>query len=260
MNLTYASPVRVVPSDEQDYERAEQLAGQLALPLSSPAEAKKIQGEMLLCVGQQGLGVRPSGAQVMNPVYVDFLSGANQYRQRHINVGSELIAKAIGVKSLGAPQVIDATAGLGRDAWVLASLGCRVTLLEKNPVVACLLRDGLARADQEPQLQEIVARMQLLEMDAGQYLQQLTQRPEVIYLDPMFPERRKAAKVKKEMQCLQLLVGHLEDGATLLPLALKAATRRVVVKRPRIAPPLAEQTAHQTVLGSTSRFDLYFTT
>jgi 16S rRNA (guanine1516-N2)-methyltransferase len=153
----------------------------------------------------------------------------------------EAVAKAVGIKGDYLPDVVDATAGLGRDAFVLASVGCRVRMLERNPVVAALLDDGLARgyADPEigPWLQE---RLQLIHASSLTALTDITPRPQVVYLDPMFPHKQKSALVKKEMRVFQSLVGPDLDADGLLEPARQLATKRVVVKRPDYAPPLAD--------------------
>ncbi len=104
--------------------------------------------------------------------------------------------------------MVDATAGLGRDAFVLAALGCQVQMLERNPVVAALLDDGLRRgyldAEIGPWLRE---RLTLLHASSLTALVAIEPRPEVVYLDPMYPHRQKSALVKKEMRVFQSLVG-----------------------------------------------------
>lgn len=130
--------------------------------------------------------------------------------------------------------MVDATAGLGQDAFVLASLGCRVTLFERNPVIHALLADGLARAAMNVDCAAIVERMRLLEGSSIEWLAQSEiEAADVVYLDPMFPHRDKSALVKKEMQVFRTIVGDDEDSGQLLASALEHARYRVVVKRPR---------------------------
>ena len=107
------------------------------------------------------------------------------------------------------PTVLDATAGLGRDSFVLATFGCDVQMVERSPVIAALLKDGLRRARQDPGVAEIASRMQVINADAISYLQELSKekRPQVIYLDPMYPHRDKTALVKKEMRVFRDIVG-----------------------------------------------------
>ena len=163
------------------------------------------------------------------------------------------VAKAVGLKKYGLPlTVIDATAGLGQDAFVLASLGCEVTLIERNPEISKLLQSAIDTAKQNPELQEIADRMTLLQGNAIELLKDLS--ADVVYLDPMFPERSKSALVKQDIRDLKDIVGDDEDATNLLKPARKSATKRVVVKRPKQAPPLAEIQPHVSLPGKSGRF------
>ncbi|WP_411166471.1 Ribosomal RNA small subunit methyltransferase J [Aeromonas sp. DSM 116730] len=191
-------------------------------------------------------------------VYVDFVEGAVAHRRKFGGGRGQSIAKAVGLKSGAMPTVVDATAGLGRDAFVLASLGCKVTLIERSPVVAALLQDGLARAAQDPEIGSWVSeRMHLLQGPAVDNLLALSERPDVIYLDPMFPHKQKSALVKKEMRVFQSLVGPDLDADALLPAALKMANKRVVVKRPAYAGWLNEHKPSMAIETKGNRFDVY---
>ncbi len=192
-------------------------------------------------------------------IHVDFLSGDLAHRQKYGGGRGQSIAKAIGLKpGRNPPSVIDATAGLGRDAFVLANLGCSLTLLEQSPVVAELLQDGIERAGEDENFQQILKRgFKLINQNSIDYLEKLQDYPEVIYLDPMFPERKKTASVKKNMQLLQKLLGHDEDSRTLLEIALNRASRRVVVKRPKGAPVLSEHKPDYQVESKKMRYDIY---
>jgi 16S rRNA (guanine1516-N2)-methyltransferase len=148
-----------------------------------------------------------------------------------------MIAKAVGIQSGVRPVVLDATAGLGRDAFLLAQLGCHVTLIERHPLIGALLADGMGRARLDEEVGPIVQRMDLRLGNAIEIIQEWSgEPPQVIYLDPMFPHRDKRALVKKEMRVFRPLVGDDDDAALLLAAALALATHRVVVKRPRKAP------------------------
>ncbi|MDO4877805.1 MAG: class I SAM-dependent methyltransferase [Neisseria sp.] len=190
-------------------------------------------------------------------VMADFAGGAAQYRR--LKGGGELIAKAVNYGSR--PLVADATGGLGRDAFVLAAHGLEVLLIERHPAVACLLADGLRRALNDPSAAQAAARIRLCRGDAVRILPELAalRRPEVVYLDPMYPERRKSAAVKKEMAYFHELVGDAlpDDDAALLAAARAAALRRVVVKRPRSGGFLAQCAPAYQYCGKTTRFDVY---
>ena len=169
-----------------------------------------------------------------------------------------MIAKAVGIQAGVRPLVLDATAGLGRDAFVLAELGCGVTMIERQALIAALLEDGLLRAQTDPEVAPIVARMCLLCGNAIELMAAwASEPPQVIYLDPMFPHRDKSALVKKEMRLFRPLAGNDDDAPALLAAALKLATHRVVVKRPRKAPAIAGEKPGYVLEGKSSRFDIY---
>ncbi len=195
-----------------------------------------------------------------NNLYIDFASGANNFRRLRGGGRGQPIARAIGLKTYGLPLVvIDATAGLGQDAFVLASLGCHVTMIERSPVIAELLQDALNRASADAELKPIIDLMHLINADAKYILSNLPLDafPDVVYLDPMFPIRTKTALVKQEMRILKEIVGEDPDADQLLEVARKVALRRVVVKRPRIAPFLAGIKPHASQVGRANRFDIY---
>lgn len=196
----------------------------------------------------------------MTQLYIDFASPSNNYRRLHGGGNGQPIAKAIGIKTYGLPlTVIDATAGLGQDAFVLACLGCHVTLIERNPMVAAALTDALQRGLQSEVIHQIITRMHLQIGDSITVLQNLTVEhyPDIVYLDPMFPQRNKSSLVKQELRILKELVGADLDADNLLTLARQVARKRVVVKRPRIAPYLANIEPHASQVGKANRFDIY---
>ena len=144
---------------------------------------------------------------------------------------------------------------------MLASLGCQVTLLERNPLVHALLEDGLLRArnSQDETFSAIIARMKLVSADANEWLNQLSthQYPDVIYLDPMFPERQKSALVQKSMRFFHEIVGADSDSAELLAIARRRALKRITVKRPANAGHLAALNPDFMIKGKTTRYDVY---
>ncbi|MDF7666452.1 class I SAM-dependent methyltransferase [Orbaceae bacterium ESL0727] len=200
----------------------------------------------------------------LGAIFVDFASGAMAHRRQFGGGRAETIAKAVGVKGDYLPTVIDATAGLGRDAFVLAAIGCQVTMFERHPVVAALLAEGLLRGYHDPVIGDwLAARLQLFYHTdvahgmADAYQTVFATKPDVIYLDPMFPHRQKSALVKKEMRVFQTLVGSDLDADTLLTPARQLATKRVVVKRPDYAPFLANQKPTAEIKTKNHRFDIY---
>ena len=199
--------------------------------------------------------------QYGKPLSVDFVSGKAAHRRQFGGGRGQLVAKACGLTKGITPSVVDATAGLGRDAFVLASLGAPVLMIERVAAIAALLQDGLTRAAVAEETATIAARMCLRHGDAAEQLVALVAEaefaPQVIHLDPMFPHREKSALVKKEMRVFRELAGDDDDAPRLLEAALEVATHRVVVKRPRKAPPIAGPAPQHTLEGKTSRYDLY---
>ena len=214
--------------------------------------------DFALQLGAEGLQFVELGPQAPGAVRVDFVEGAVAHRRLFGGGTGQMIAKAVGVQPGVRPQVLDATAGLGRDAFVLASLGCSMTLIERQPLIAALLEDGLARARQSTEVAPIAAQMRLLQGNAIELLSAWTdEAPQVIYLDPMFPHRDKSALVKKEMRLFRPLVGDDLDAPALLAAALALASHRVVVKRPRKAPCIEGAKPSYVLEGKSSRYDIY---
>lgn len=215
--------------------------------------------EQLLVFGAEGVSLCTTGRKRPGPVQVDFLSGAVNHRRQFGGGQGQQIAKACGVSSSFKPYIADMTAGLGRDAFVLATLGSKVQMVERNPLVAALLQDGLERAQRtdDPAIMDIVQR---LSFDSGQSVDWLNRHQgeaDVVYVDPMFPHSQKSAQVKKEMLAFRSLVGADEDSAELLTAALESARCRVVVKRPRKAPCIEGPQPDYALEGKSGRFDIY---
>lgn len=189
-------------------------------------------------------------------LFVDFLSKQLTFRRRSGGGVRQLLAKAVGIRSDYRPTILDATAGLGVDGFILASLGCQVQWLERSPLLAALLQDGLRRLEQTDSA--LASRLSLNCVDAHYYLSQPHTSVDVIYLDPMFPKRVKSALNKQSMRILSSLVGDDSDADGLWELAMQSATKRVVVKRPRGAPCLGGQKADWVFHGKSNRFDVYF--
>jgi 16S rRNA (guanine1516-N2)-methyltransferase len=232
--------------------KAQQLAEQLQCEF---IDAPNKGFEFILHCSTEGLMLQNTAKLNQKPLRIDFTCGKALYRRMHGGGKNQPIAKAVGIKSNYRPRIIDATAGLGQDSFVLASLGCEVKLIERSPVIAALLQDALDRASYNTETAEIIARMHLHRADAESLIPQLPEA-DVIYLDPMFPDDKKSALAKKEMQILQTLLEKSEDK-TLLPVALKYAKHRVVVKRPKTGAFLSEIKPSYQLIGSSNRFDIY---
>ncbi len=214
------------------------------------------QLKFLLQVNDQYLELCKLDEPKLGAIKVDFVAGAVAHRRKFGGGRGQDIAKAVGLKHGFTPHVLDATAGLGRDAFLLASLGCKVTLMERMPVVAALLFDGIERAQLTIETASIAESMQLIFASAIENMP-TSITPDVIYLDPMYPHREKSALVKKEMRVFQALVGEDLDADALLAPALQLAKYRVVVKRPSYAPPLAEKKPSMSIKMKKNRFDVY---
>lgn len=190
---------------------------------------------------------------------IDFTSGAVGYRFRRGGERGHPLVRVAGIRRDRMPSIVDATAGLGRDAFLLASAGAAVTLIERSPEVYALLQGALDQAAAEsPELAEVVARMTLVHGDARDHLPDL--RPDVVIVDPMHPPRRNTALVKKEMRLLSAIVGADEDADELMRIALTSARERVVLKWPlRAAPLLASPKPSHQFAGKTVRYEVFVT-
>ncbi|MBR9729631.1 class I SAM-dependent methyltransferase [Shewanella intestini] len=198
----------------------------------------------------------------LDGISVDFVTGAVAHRRKFGGGRGQAIAKAVGLKQGVTPNVVDGTAGLGRDAFVLASLGCKVTMVERHPVVAALLEDGLRRAYDDAEIGSWMReRMQLFHGSSLEALAEAGAKAkddiDVVYLDPMYPHREKSAMVKKEMRVFQTLVGADLDADGLLKPAQALATKRVVVKRPDYAEDLDGVKPSMVLAQKKNRFDVY---
>ena len=218
--------------------------------------------ELALCVDESGLWLCANGMK-MQPDWK-----AEVPRLKRSSLKSEMIARACNLGEK--PSLIDATAGLGHDSLLMAHLGADVTLVERHPILFTLLEDTKNHAETDPFLSSVVARIDLVFSDSADYLIQQAEKNavvDVVYLDPMFPQRdqnqqaiKKQAQVKKQMQLLHMLLpedGEMDLGDNLLILAQKVA-KRVVVKRPRLAVYLADKEPNHQWQGDACRFDAYF--
>jgi len=240
-----------------------ELSRQLRLPILRSSEEIPPACTHVLHLGKDGMSLSSWPAQGKQaPTRVDFNDATLLHRLKTSGKRQGL-GKALGLAKNDGLQVLDATAGLGRDALLMAYLGCAVTMLERSLLVHALLQDGLARASitGDPLILPALQRMQLHLADARQWFAYiaagLRPRPEVIYLDPMFPPRDKTAKVKKDIALLQELLGAEMDFKGLLDAACAVATKRVVVKRPAGKVDAALPVPAFTVPGKTASFDVY---
>ncbi|MEM8660182.1 MAG: class I SAM-dependent methyltransferase [Pseudomonadota bacterium] len=275
--------VAVAPCADTDIPLARQLSRLLSLPLSATSVSSTYSREydFLLLVSDGSLalqqtvrttsreehepepeprrGRKKPALNVPGPVTVEFGGPAMRHRRRSGH--NELLGKAVGVTGSERPAVLDATAGLGRDAFVLADLGCTVTLCERQPIIATLLEYALtaARHSDDAWLIDVASRMQLVPGDVTSLAPEVVAAAQVIYLDPMFPPRGKSAAVKKEMAALQTLLSGVESpsAASLLHWAMAQNVNRVVLKRPLHTPDVADIAPSHTLAGKVMRLDVY---
>lgn len=258
--LASLARLAVCPGDDLSRSAAADLAAELHLPQLPMSTDPRLcdSAEALLLVFVDGIALQITGKKAPGPVAVDF--GAAAMRHRRGAGHNELLGKAVGVGKKAPLCVVDATAGLGRDSFILADLGVDVTCCERNPVAAAMLRSGLALAQQstDPWLAHTAGRINLVAGDATDLAASAMADVDVIYLDPMFPQREKTAAVKKEMALFQLLLRNEQDSsATLLNWALGCPVARVVVKRPPKAPPLSGKAPSHMIKGKAVRYDVY---
>lgn len=238
------------------------LARELSLPFFDVEPTAAIgRPEFLLVQTTERLELRETRRGAPRPIYVDFVGGPLGFRRLSGRSRRQPIAQAVGLRG-GPVTVVDATAGLARDSFLLACLGCTVTAIERSPVLAALVRDGIIRAEHHsPQLDAVLARFKLILGDARNVLRSMTgsDAPDTVYLDPMYPPGKKAALVKKEMRVCRRLVGDDPDAGELFEAACRVAKKRVVVKRQLHAPPLGPKptTTHR---GTRVRYDVYVMT
>lgn len=229
----------------EQIHRLDKTAPQERLP-----ESVTLPENVVLQSDEKGLAL-VSGGQVLRGDFARMLP-----RLKRNNLSQELLVRAAKIKSAGgALWAIDATAGLGEDALLLAAAGFHVTLYEKNPILYRLLDDAMKRAAEVPQLAEIVSRMELLEGDSVCAMKELAASPDVILLDPMFPERQKSALVRKKLQIIQKLELPCSDEGELLAAAMNARPKKLVIKRPPKGPYLAGVKPDYSLTGKAVRFD-----
>lgn len=152
-------------------------------------------------------------------------------------------------------RAVDATAGLGEDSFILAAIGYRVHMYEHNPITAALLKDALIRAKKDPKTKEIASRMTLEKGDSKEMLGRLDYIPDVVYLDPMYPEKKKSAQSKKKLQVLHMIEAPCADEIELMEAALSTKARKIIIKRPPEADFLAGKEPSHSVERKAVRYD-----
>jgi len=244
----------VVCEQTSRIDEAEHFASENKLQLISKRDNKY---ELQLVYGENIIELFDT--RLNTSIFVDFVSGALAHREQFGGGRGQAIAKAIGLKHGKTPTILDATAGLARDAYILTTLGCKVTLLEQSPVLYTLIKDGIERAlasDTEHSARNFT---KLICANSVHHIKSADfETPsDVIYIDPMYPERKKSALVKKDMQILHKLIGSSEDEEKLLEAALSLAKHRVVVKRPIHAQSVNGIKPTMEISSKKTRYDVY---
>ncbi len=242
-------------------QKALELAKKLDLSFVDPETP--CSTDLLLAYTEEGLQLlqsTPGARHRRCLLFVDFVHGKNGYRLAKDCTTQQPLARAVGIKAGKRPNVFDGTGGLGADAFVLASLGCKVTICERSPIIAALLEDGLNRGLLMEKTAKIIAeRITLIIGDSQSYLQQCSEVYTAIYLDPMYPHRQDSALNRQAMRIIRTIVGDDQDSGQLLTTAINKAENRAVVKRPRSAPPLTDHRPSHSIAMKNSRFDIYLT-
>ena len=215
-----------------------------------PLNIDESNGESILQCTEDGLTLMGNGQTLRG----DFAKLTPRLKRE--NLSRELLIRALrGREKNGEYFVVDATAGLGEDSFLLAASGCRVVMYENDPMIAALLRDAMERAATEAGLAPIIARMTLVEGNSIEELPRLVEKPDVVYLDPMFPKRSKSGLVKKKFQVIHTIEAPCDAEVALLDAAVAAGPKKIIVKRPIKAPPLGNRRPTYSIEGKTIRYD-----
>ncbi len=183
---------------------------------------------------------------------IDFDDNKKDYARKNKQGGQELLIKALsGEKKCR--NILDLTAGLAIDAVFLSQCDFQVTALERNPVLYFLLTQALENTQRSD-----LSELRFIHSDSAQFLKNLTEDHfyQVAYFDPMYPDKKKTALPRKEMQIFKELVGRDADSQEVLQLALSKNFQRVIVKRPLKSEFLLPGVIH-SFKGTTVRYDLY---
>ena len=246
-----AIAITVTTEDHGISAKAASLARHLELPL---VEANATGFDFVLEFNQQRLQLRNLRSPRERPVYIDLLKTIHSFNVADLT-RKQPLGRAMGK---GVKTIVDATAGFGHDATLLACLGYRVTAIERAGIIYALLEDALVRVpDDDQAYRKIKDRLAIEQADARDYLKVLTELPDVVYLDPMYPpKRKKSALTRKSLRLLREIVGEDRDAIDLLETARAYTAKRVVVKRPHYAQPLLAN-PDLSITGNLVRYDVY---
>lgn len=236
--------ITIYLEENGDCEAAETLSRQLGVPI-----ANSIGEELTLVIDGTGLSLVGYGMRYQGD-FARMLNRVTKGRLHH-----EMLVKIAKTKTKH-PVAVDAAAGMGEDSFLLAAAGYEVTLFEQDAVIAALLRDALRRAGEDERLQEIVGRMHLQEGNSIELMPQLTLSPEIVYLDPMFPPRKKSGLIQKKLQLIQKLEQPCKNERELYDAAAALHPKKIIIKRPLNGALLAGKKPSYTVKGKAIRYDV----
>jgi len=247
-----SSEIAIFYKNEKYLSRAQALSQKLGIPLFNESEKKF---PFLLRVAEDiSLELNEKGGP--GPLSIDYSSGAINFRRM---TGKQLLLKSVGGAG---KRVFDSTAGLGRDAFVLASLGCNVRAMEKSTVLGELVMDALERSKPDKRLGKIITRLEFSVGESSGFIKNLAVNSfDTLYIDPMFPESKKSALPKKEMFILQRFFANKASSDNDVQKIFDEGSKkfkRIVVKRPLNGPPLSDKAKVKVQFkGSSTRFDVY---
>ncbi len=255
--LSGDSAVPLLVEDSRFLEEAVKLSDKYGFMLSDDAAMTADISPVVLLLDVSGLSL-VNKDDFKERVQVDFVNGRSGFRLSTMSNTAQPVLRAVGYNKQRLNwRVLDATAGLGVDGMTMAAAGCTVTMVERSTVMAALLGDGLRRAKDDELLQEVCRRVELQRQESLKYLSGVEAAAfDVIYLDPMFPQRRKSSKVKKEMRLTRQVTIEEDNAEELLSAALATSVKRVVLKRP-LKSPLLHSGISSQIKGKSIRFDIF---
>lgn len=225
------------------------LAGSLASKIDAPITESKGDGLTVL-FDSKGVWLNGYGLSYQGD-FTGMIHRVTEGRLQH-----EMLVRAAKTEEQGL-KAVDATAGMGEDAFLIAAYGYNVTLIEQNPVIAVLLKDAIRRAKKHPILKETASRMQVVQGDSTKILAEIIDKIDLIYLDPMFPARQKTGLINKKLQLIQKLEPPCSTENELFDAAINTGASRIIVKRPLKSPHLADRNPNYMLNGKAIRYDCY---
>ena len=228
-------------------EKAKNIAERLNIEIITNNKEKF---DILLSMDENGLALVSENMKL----YGDFSKSIKRIKQS--NLQNEMLIHAAKMKGKKEKLIaIDATAGLGEDSILLAAYGYTVELYEKNPIIVELLKDAMERAKKISELRDVIERMKVHNEDSIIAMQKIQFNPDIILLDPMFPERTKSALIKKKFQILHKIENPCSDENELLSSAIKANPKKIIIKRPLKGEYLAGIKPDYSLKGNSIRYD-----